>query len=160
MSLPDAWVQRILDRMTLVYGARFTSQWSPELFPQVRELWARELSPWQQSPQAITWALNRLPPDRPPTVLEFRALLVKRPISEKKEAPYTKVAPDRIKSILGPIRGLGWHSGGDREWAFRLEQRERAGETLTIAQRRMWRQALGVNAVRTARSTEPYESST
>lgn len=73
MSLPDAWVDRIFDKLTLVYGHAFLSRWDGESIAKVKASWAEELSRFQQNPSALAYALENLPV-KPPSVLEFRAL--------------------------------------------------------------------------------------
>lgn len=73
MSLPDAWVDRIFEKLALVYGHAFLSRWDGMPIADVKADWSRELSRFQQNHRAIAYALEHLPA-RPPTVLEFRAL--------------------------------------------------------------------------------------
>ncbi len=74
MSLPEAWVDRIFDKLTLVYGHQFLSRWDGLPIADVKANWAQELARFQQNPSAISYALENLPPAKPPTVLEFRAI--------------------------------------------------------------------------------------
>lgn len=46
----------------------------------------------------------------------------------------------RLVDVLQGLRGMG--QGDPRAWAYKLRDREQAGEELSIAQRQMWRDAL------------------
>lgn len=74
MSLPESWVDRIFDKLTLVYGHQFLSRWDGLPLESVKADWARELSRFQQNPGALAYGLENLPATKPPTVLEFRAI--------------------------------------------------------------------------------------
>lgn len=80
-SLPETWVERIWATMRATYGAAFDRQWQcPEGEDPVRHVaslkahWGRELSRYQQNPDAIRYALENLPkypqPDRVPRDLQ------------------------------------------------------------------------------------------
>lgn len=74
MSLPDAWVDRIFDKLTLVYGHQFLSRWDGLDLAKVKVDWAHELRGFAQNAGAIAYGLANLPPAKPPTVLEFRGI--------------------------------------------------------------------------------------
>lgn len=54
-------------------------------------------------------------------------------------APLLQTHSERIANVLPP------HDAG-KAWAYRLKEREEAGEVLTLAQKRNWREALRVKA--------------
>jgi len=63
--------------------------------------------------------------------------------------PFTPPAKVVDKAAaIAKLRGfrLGANAGGPKDWAHQLAERERRGENLTLAQRTMWREALGVRA--------------
>ena len=102
MSLPAPWVDRIFEKLTLTYGHRFLGRWSGLDLGQVKADWAHELARLQQSPDAIRYALNNLPPAEPPTVLEFRAICARRP-AEVVALPAP--SPEGIRRIAATLNG-------------------------------------------------------
>ena len=144
MSLPESWVNRIFQRMTLVYGRDFLSRYEGQDLGAVRLGWAEELSGFQQAPDAIKFGLECLPADKPPTVLQFRDLCRKAPQYLPKALP----APDPDPAIAAKVRAsISKKAGRDPlEWAHRLQDRESrdGARLLTEFQRKSWREALGV----------------
>jgi hypothetical protein len=74
MSLPSTWIDRIFERLMLVYGTHFSSRYAGLDSTDVKAQWASELSGFDDKPTAIAWALTHLPVDQPPNVLQFRDL--------------------------------------------------------------------------------------
>lgn len=100
MSLPAAWVDRIFERLTLVYGHQFLGRWSGLDLDAVKADWGRELSAYQQSPQALAYALDNLPAGEPPNVLQFRALCARRPVDAPKLSAPDPAGIKRIASAI------------------------------------------------------------
>ena len=82
MSLPASWFDRIFDKLALTYGQSFLRRWQDIDLNAVKSDWSHELSGFDKHPKAIAWALQNLPLDHPPTVLEFRAIARKAPDEE------------------------------------------------------------------------------
>lgn len=146
-SLPEAWVERIFATMRATYGAAFDRQWEcpPGVDPadhgqQLKAHWGRELARYQQSPDAIRYGLENLPP-HPPNLVEFRSSCNRRPDQAQLSLPPVKADPARVAQALSRMRA-GIKAENPKAWAWRLRDRENAGERLTIAQRDMWRAAL------------------
>lgn len=108
MSLPEPWVDRIFSRLTLVYGTDFTRRWEGIEPDVVKADWARELSAYQQAPGAISYALENLPADKPPNVLQFKALCMRAPSTPMTPAlsytAGTPLGPDEAAQVLRRIR--------------------------------------------------------
>lgn len=104
MSLPTPWLDRIFDKLTLTYGQQFLRRWQDVDLNAVKSDWAHELSGFQQHPRAIAWALQNLPVDHPPTVLEFRALARKAPAED---VPLIEVARASEATIKAEIEKMG-----------------------------------------------------
>lgn len=79
MSLPHSWVEPIFTKLTLVYGQQFLRRWQDIDLDAVKADWAHELDGMDRSPKRIAYALQNLPLEKPPTVLEFRAIAWKMP---------------------------------------------------------------------------------
>lgn len=139
-SLPEPWVDRIFDKMAVTYGSAWLNKWEGLDIASVKANWGHELRGFQQSPQAIKYALEHLPSDFPPTVLQFRDMCIRRPESLPKQLPAPKADDAVVKAVVG---GLKRSAGVDpKEWAYRLQERIRNGAKVTIAQRDMVKAAL------------------
>ena len=79
MSLPSSWVEPIFTKLTLIYGQQFLRRWQDLDLDAVKADWAHELDGLDRAPKRIGFALQNLPTDKPPTVLEFRAIAWKMP---------------------------------------------------------------------------------
>lgn len=107
MSLPQPWVEKIFQKLSLVYGRDFLGRWDGIPLEEVKADWAHELSGYQQSPSAISYALQNLPP-KPPTVLEFLAICRRAPASNTPalEAPSATYTPEVARKALAEARAL------------------------------------------------------
>lgn len=139
-ALPDAWVARIFDKLTVTYGAAWLRKWEGADVCKVRADWGHELRGFQQSPNAIKHALEHLPPAEPPTVLQFRDLCLKAPQFNPPRLPPPPADPAIVAKALAGVKRPGQRE--DREWARALRDREKRGDKLTPAVRAMWREAL------------------
>lgn len=133
MSLPDAWVEQIFSKLTLVYGHAFLSRWDGLDINAVKADWGKELAGFQQSPRSINYALANLP-ERAPTVLEFRALARRAPpeVLPRLDAP--SADPKRMEEELAKLRAAANLPRGEddrRGWARAIVARHRAGDKAT-----------------------------
>lgn len=149
MSLPEAWVDRIFDKLTLVYGHQFLSRWDGIELTTVKADWGHELRGFAQNPGAISYGLEHLPPAKPPTVLEFRAIC-NSPQSPRPEPylalPRGKTASDieqdktveRLKRVRQAMPDVGGYA-----WAFALQLKDQEEpRKITPTVRAMYREAL------------------
>ena len=108
MSLPLPWVEKIFQKLSLVYGRDFLGRWEGIPIEDVKADWAHELAGYEHSPDSLAYALQHLPV-RAPTVLEFRNIcqaaprIVKATLIEKSSATYT---PEVAKKALAEARAL------------------------------------------------------
>lgn len=160
MSLPDAWVDRIFDKLNLTYGHQFLARWDGLPVDKVKADWAHELRFLQQNPGAITYALENLPPGRPPNVLEFRALC---------NSPHAPRAPERLLALTNyaetELEREQWRhierlrqvkrdipNVGECAWAFALELKDKESpHKVSPLVRSMYREVLGNFRMRSAR---------
>lgn len=142
--LDARWVERIFTRMLVRYGTAWTRMWEGVEPEAVKADWARELS--QCPGHAIGYALEHLPPERPPTVAQFRALCSNRPEPAVKRLAAPRSDQAKVDEALRSARKSLTAASSSNDllsWAYRLKEREEAGDkTLTIEMRRMWREAL------------------
>lgn len=108
MSLPKPWIDKIFTKLALVYGREFMARWDALGIPEdeVKADWAHELEGFDKWPEAIAHALKHLPADKPPTVLQFRALCRQAPARELPQLPRPKADPEKVKAELAKMRGL------------------------------------------------------
>ena len=145
MSLPLPWVDKIFDKLTLTYGQAFLARWKDIDLSAVKSDWVHELSGFEKAPHAIAHALACLP-DRPPTVLEFRALCRLAPAADVPRLDTPRADPARIaaelaklaplRTIAAPVSCLGW--------AKRILQRKESGERVNRTALEMAQRALGL----------------
>ena len=147
MSLPLSWVERIFDKLLLVYGRDFTGRWEGLDISTVKTDWSHELSGFEKHPEAIKHALQNLPAAKPPTVYEFRNLCVSAPKTTTFELPAPPADPLFVAEIAKRLRVVTEKpEHGMKSWAYRLQARDKAGESLNMNQRRCYRAALGLDA--------------
>lgn len=143
MSLPSPWVDKIFDKLTLTYGQAFLRRWQDIDLNAVKSDWAHELAGFAQHPRAIGWALENLPVDKPPTVLEFRAMARKTPAEDVPRIEVSPAGKDRIAAELAKVAPvLKAPTSGCRDWARRIVSRHEAGDRITKTQIDMARDAL------------------
>lgn len=137
MSLPASWVDALFDRLSIRYGSAWVSLWNGIDASLVKADWAAELAGF--GGEAIKHALDHLPPDRPPTVGQFRALCLNRPDATKALPPPAQ-DPEVAARALAAIKPSVARPA--LAWARELRKREMACERLSVTQRAMWREAL------------------
>lgn len=144
MAMPSAWIDRIFEKLQLVYGSHFTGRWSGVSIEAVKADWAHELDGMEQHPESIKHALQHLPIDQPPTVLQFRELCRKAPLPRHKELPAPPANKAAVSAAL-TMAAQATNRFGDQLAPTRtLMKRELAGagHGLTKFQREFWRKAL------------------
>ncbi len=146
MSLPSKAVDRLFDRLSLTYGARFSELYSAVDPNAVRSLWAHELAPFAGSLHRVAWALENLPP-RCPNVIEFKQLCRAAPAPETPALPEPKADPARLKAELAKLgetraRVEAAPRSSGRDWARRIIGRADSGEKINPTTLRFAREAM------------------
>ena len=148
MSLPIPWVDKIFAKLALVYGRDFAARWDGMTIADVKTDWGHELAGFANHPEAIGFALQNLPPDRPPTVLQFRDLCRKAPAPDVPRLPEPKADPARVAAELAKLaptkQAISSGPVDHKAWAKRLIARHDAGERLNMTALRFAREALGI----------------
>jgi hypothetical protein len=147
MSLPLPWVERIFEKLTLVYGQAFLRRWADIDLNKVKSDWSHELSGFDRAPKAIAFALANLP-EAPPTVVQFKSIARQAPPADVPQLPQPKADPARLAAELSKldeirVKVVNQPTGDMKAWARRLRAREVAGDRLSSFQRDAWRVALG-----------------
>jgi hypothetical protein len=138
--LPCAWIDRIFSRIGIRYGIEWTRRWEGYEMKAVKADWAQELGGLQQNPTAISHGLDNLPPEKPPTATQFKALCVGAPCYFEKQLPAPKADSAVVAAVVSGVPRGGSHD--PKAWARRLRERDEAGEKLPSAIRTMYRAAL------------------
>ena len=100
MSLPKPWVDRLFEKLTLVYGRAFLDRWRDIDLDAVKDDWAQELSGMQGHPEMIAYALAHLPLGEPPTVLQFRDIARKVPPPKFEALPAPAADREKVRLLL------------------------------------------------------------
>lgn len=88
-ALPEAWVERLFERMLLEYGKRFADQWAQADMDKLIAYWSQELAGY--SGNELKRGLDALSQrDWPPTLPEFKRMC--RPRVDPVKAYYEAVA--------------------------------------------------------------------
>lgn len=142
MSIPSAWIDRIFEKLTLVYGAEFLSRWKGIPLDEVKADWARELDGLENRPEAIKHALEHLPTDKAPTVLQFRELTRRAPDKGLPALPAPEVNPAAVARAV-EMASKAFNTPVDRLARQREHMAmELRGEQVSPAQRDFLRRAL------------------
>lgn len=137
--LKSAWVDRIHARILVRYGAAWLRMWEGIDQEAVKADWAEELD--GLSADSLAYALDHLPPDRPPTVAQFKAIALARVPAAAPALPAPKADPARVAEIVSGIaRPAGYRH--PKQWARDLLDRQKSGERIPIAHLTMARAAL------------------
>lgn len=98
--IPIDWVERIFQKMTVRYGRDFIHRYEGVPLAEVKEDWAKVLGGFNGWASAIAYGLENLPPAKPPTAEEFRAICRKAPQTQKAlPAPEIPADMERMKSV-------------------------------------------------------------
>lgn len=70
--LPDAWIERLFERLAALYGSKFADMWRGVDLESVKRTWAEKLGGFAERPEIIKHALDACD-DKPwpPTLPEF-----------------------------------------------------------------------------------------
>jgi len=137
--LESAWVDRIHARLLVRYGSSWVAKYPGIPDELVKHDWVTELSGLR--PEQIKHALEHLPPEFPPGVTQFRDLCLRAPEPMAPRLPAPKADKARVAAELQRMGSIA-KATSPLQWAYRLQEREKQGETLTGGQRAAWRAAL------------------
>jgi len=143
MPMPASWIDRIFDKLTMVYGHQFIGRWSGLDLSKVKADWAHELDGMEAHPKSITYALQHLDPDQPPSVLQFREICRRAP----EEKPPALPAPEinQVAAQAAIQRAVSHATQPKHDVLHRQREHmhlEIQGVRLNKAQRDFWRVAL------------------
>lgn len=142
MPIPDSWIDKIFDKLTMVYGHQFIGRWSGLDLTKVKADWAHELDGLERRPHAIGYALEHLNPESPPTVLQFREICRRAPDPKPQALPAPEVNPEVVAKILAKTAQALAPQVDVLHRQREHMQMELTGVKLGKAQRDFWRVAL------------------
>lgn len=120
MPLPKPWVDRIFEKLTLVYGHAFLARWRDLDMDAVKADWAQELDGFDAHPESIGYALRYLP-EKPPSVVEFRALCRRAPLPSLPRLDSPCADPERMAAEVERARKAAklapQQRGDGKDWA-------------------------------------------
>lgn len=141
-------IDRLFHRLGATYGADWDRALGQTPINDAKTVWAHELAPFKNSLTRIAWALENLP-DRCPNVIVFKSLCKQAPMPETPALPEPAADPKRVAdelAKLGQIRMTEAPRTDMKEWARRLQARDKAGERINANQKRCYKAALGLDA--------------
>ena len=142
MSLPQDWVNSIFDKLTLVYGQVFLRRWQDLDLEKVKADWAHELAALERSPKSISYALQNLPAEKPPTVLEFRKIAWAMPAADVPRIDHVAASPAIVSAALAVISTKPLNDS--KQWARQIIARAANGDKIRPYTLNCARQALGM----------------
>lgn len=156
-TLPNSWIDVIFSNLTLTYGSDWFMKWEGIDEDTLRAKWAKELGAFANRKDAIMHALEHLPVDRPPNVLQFRVICLGAPAPDVPVQPQLPAMPpqkadiSRLKAELGRLKTLQAETvKTPRAWAKRLRDQR----NLSHAQQLMVQAALSTDDPKNSRKPQ------
>jgi len=146
MSLPSAWTDKIFAKLSLAYGRDFIGRWEGIDLGDVKTDWSHELSGFDAHPEAIAYALANLP-QKPPTVIEFRAIARRAPLPDAPRLEAPKADPAKVAAEIAKqtdLKSAFAPKHNPKEWAQIIVDRAAAGDRIRPITLRFAREALGL----------------
>ena len=140
--LPIEWVDKLFQKLALVYGVDIAKRYSGLDPAAVKQEWANCLGGFKHNPQAIKFALEHLPSDRCPTMLQFRDLCRQAPPPVQTALPEPKADKVVVTKEMAKIVKDAFAIDDHKAWAYRLKQRHDNGEPLSPMQIKAYKEAL------------------
>ena len=134
---------KLFMRLAATYGASWDASLGQSPIGAVKAVWMHELSRYEHSLRRVSWALDNLP-ERCPNAIQFRHLCASAPDVEAPKLPSPSADPERVAQVIDMISKAPQACTDPKAWAKRLQARELFGEKLGMAQKAMYRAALGI----------------
>jgi hypothetical protein len=143
MTLQRKWVDAIFTKLTVRYGKAFLNRWEGVDIELVKADWAHELGDFNDSPDAIKYALEYMDPAKPPTAAMFKELARRAPAKEMPVLEAPEANPELVAKVMSEINTVAKPNGRDpKDWARRIVARHEAGEKIYSYNLRLARAAL------------------
>jgi len=147
-------VEAAFTRFALVYGTQAMSRmWMGQDLPTVKRAWCHELRGFTSLD--LIWAMEHLPPQGIPNLLEFKALCQRRPEGVRLALKGPQADPARVAAVIGQLQELkATLTNGNRatDWQDKiLERYARRDPRLTKFQRDICEELLAARSAREQR---------
>lgn len=136
-------VDKLFKRLSAAYGREWDLALGKAPMANIKTVWIHELQRFENSLRRISWALDNLP-QRVPNAIVFRQLCAQAPDIDAPMLPSPAADPAKVAAALAQIPKTFTSNRDPKAWAKRLQAREQAGERLGMAQKTMYRAALGI----------------
>ena len=152
----NAWIDRVFQKLTLIYGDTFTRNWNGIDAESVRETWADILAGF--AAEDIGAAIKSCYSNpKPPNAPEFAALCrqhmnarsthVEQSLTADERKAAAKIADKVATEFKAKDEAKGYMFNGVlitpyKQWAVDLMRREAAGESLPFISTTAWREVL------------------
>lgn len=140
--LPIEWVDKLFQKFALVYGIDVAKRYSGLDPAAVKQEWSSCLGGFRDRPDAIKFALDHLPSDRCPTMLQFRDLCRQAPPAAYKALPEPKADKFVVTKEMAKLVKDAFTPGDPKAWAYKLKARHEKGEALSLIQIKKYTEAL------------------
>ena len=140
--LPVEWVDKLFHRFAIVYGVYIAKQYSGLDPLEVKTEWAKCLGGFKDRPEAIKFALEHLPSDRCPTMLQFRDMCRQAPLAARPALPEPKADEAVVHKEIKKMVTEAFTNRDPKLWAKKLKKRHAAGDALSPLQIKAYREAL------------------
>ena len=139
-------IDRLFERLSAVYGPAWERSLGATPVLEAKALWAHQLQAFADRLEAIVWALDELP-ESPPNVIQFRNLCRMAPTAAAPRLPEPKADPARVAAELAKLGQLRTKPAGPlvhsmKAWAYELEARDKAGDTICSYARKAYREVI------------------
>lgn len=128
--LPRDWLDRVFGRLMVRYGDSWVRMWTGFDMEKVKADWCEVLANVHKRPEALRYALENLPPDRPPNAAQFKELCNRAPTSVRRALPEPVKINHRAVAELRAKVGLD-------EAVKRVETQADEDRRMTYAQRQV-----------------------
>lgn len=119
-ALPDAWIDRLFDRLEAAYGSKWLNMWGNTSLLNVKSLWAEKLAGFAGNPKALAYALDCLDEHPfPPTLPEFLSLCRKAPKPEMAALPAPEANPAKAAEFASSVKSVTEKKKDTISWARR-----------------------------------------
>ena len=133
--LPLKAIDRLFQRMLMVYGTEWSNKWRSMDDQEVKGTWAKELG--STTVEELSWAVNNLPVHAP-NLIQFKDLCRQAP--RKQDVPVVewngKTDEATAKKAIeqaGIVINSPKEKDDGREWARKILKRQEGGELLSPA---------------------------
>ena len=153
----NEWIERILERLTGIYGRDFTYKWEGLDPDDMKHEWAETLGGFHADDVAAALKSCRAQP-KPPNLPEFAAMCRQNmntrtsvnlpPLTPTEKAAAAKVADKVAREYKQEDENKGYTFNGVlithyKQWAVELMKREANNEQIPVVSMEAWREVLG-----------------